>query len=290
MIASIATSVVIDSTSEPMRRSLVRVIQHAVLIAGAVVMVFPMIWMVVVSLHENPERYRTIGALICAPPTLQNYWDALTSDQFGVYFFNSLFVAVAVTLGNLVFCFFVAYGLARKRLRGKAMIWASVVGMLALPPHVLMIPLYRMMVQLGWINSYAALILPWMVTPFGIFFLHQYLQSLPVELEDAARLDGAREHIVLLHVVAPLARPALVVLAVYTFLANWNSFLFPFLLTNDQSHRTLPVALAFYVGKQSIDWGHLMAGASIAALPVLVLFLLFQRTIITALTAGALKG
>ncbi len=265
-------------------------LRYGVLVGGAIVMVFPMLWMVVVSLHDNPERYRSLFELVVSPWTFQNYWDALTSDRFGLYFLNSLIVAVAVTASNLVFCFLVAYGLSRKHFRGKAIIWATVIGMLALPQHVLMIPLYRLMVEIGWINSYAALIVPWMITPFGIFYLHQYMQSLPIELEYAARLDGAHERAVLLGIVAPLARPALVVLAVYTFLANWNSFLFPFLLTNDESHRTLPVALAFYLGKQSIDWGHLMAGASIAALPVLVLFLMFQRTIITALTAGALKG
>lgn len=273
-----------------MNTKLIRAVQSALLLSGALVMVFPMVWMVIISLHDTPERYRNLLALVAAPWTLQNYWDALTSDRFGLYFANSLLVAAAVTVGNLVFCFLVAYSLARKQLRGKTFLWATIVGMLALPSHLLLIPLYRMMVTIGWINTYAALIVPWMVTPFGIFFLHQYLQSLPAELEDAARLDGAGEMAVLTRVVAPLARPALVVLGVYTFLANWNSFLFPFLLTNDETHRTLPVALAFYLGKQSIDWGHLMAGASIAALPILIVFVLFQRTIITALTAGALKG
>lgn len=261
-----------------------------ILIPGAAVMVFPMLWMILLSLHENPERYRSVLELVIHPWTLRNYADALATDNFGWYFLNSLGVAIAVTLSNVMFCFVTAYGLARKRIRLKKLIWASVIGMLAVPPHILMIPLYQMMSALGWINTYAALIVPWMVTPFGIFFLHQYLQALPWEVEDAARLDGARDGTIMVKIVAPLARPALVVLGLYTFLANWNSFLFPFLLINDESHRTLPVALAFYMGKQSIDWGHLMAGASIAALPVIVLFLLMQRTIIAALTVGALKG
>jgi multiple sugar transport system permease protein len=267
-----------------------RILGLAILIVGAFVMIFPTVWMLMVSFHEYPERFRTVTELIKEPWTLRNYLDALTTDNFGRFFANSLLVATAVTAGNVIGCFLVAYGLARKQMRGRAVLWGSVIGMLALPPHVLMIPLYRMMSAIGWINTYAALIVPWCVTPFGIFFLHQYLQSLPSSLEDAARLDGASEGAVLFRVVAPLARPALVVLAIYTFLANWNSFLFPFLLTNDEAHRTLPVALAFYMGKQSIDWGHIMAGASLAAMPVVIIFLLFQRTIIAALTAGALKG
>lgn len=273
-----------------MRHRIARSFPIAVLVLGAVVMIFPMAWMLLLSFHEYPEQYGSIVELATAPWSVRNYVETLQSDNFGMYFANSVFVALVVTASNVALCFVVAYGLARKRMRSSPFIWASVIGMLAVPQHVLMIPLYRMMVAFGWINTYAALIVPWMVTPFGIFLLHQYLQALPIELEEAARLDGAGEMRLMFGIVAPLARPALVVLAVYTFLANWNSFLFPFLLTNDEAHRTLPVAIAFYVGKQSVDWGHLMAGASIAALPVIIVFLAFQRTIITALTAGALKG
>ena len=152
-----------------------------------------------------------------------------------------------------------------------------------------MIPLYRLMVQFGWINTYWALIVPWMVTPFGIFLLRQYIQGLPTDIADAARIDGAGEWYILFRIVMPLCKPVLTVLGIYIFLGNWNSFLFPFLFTNEESMRTLPVGLAFYIGKQSIDWGHLMAGAGISAIPVLVLFIVFHKQIIQGLTAGALK-
>ncbi|MCS7302039.1 MAG: carbohydrate ABC transporter permease [Bacteroidota bacterium] len=265
-------------------------LSRVTLIGGAVVMIFPTVWMLLLSLHSYPERFRTISELLVDRWTLQNYIDALTTDNFAWFFVNSSMVSFAVTVSNIALCLICAYGLARKHVIARPVLWASIIGMLAVPQHVLMIPLYTMMAKWGWINTYAALIVPWMVTPFGIFFLHQYLQSLPVEIENAARLDGASEWRILIEIVAPLARPALVVLGIYTFLSNWNSFLFPFLLTNDEAHRTLPVALSFYLGKQSIDWGHVMAAASIAALPILVLFLFFQRTIITAMTSGALKG
>jgi ABC-type glycerol-3-phosphate transport system permease component len=119
--------------------------------------------------------------------------------------------------------------------------------------------------------------------------MRQYIMNIPSDIEDAARIDGAGEWYVIFRIVMPLAQPALTVLAIYAFLSNWNSFLFPFLFVNDEAHRTLPVGLAFYLGKQSIDWGHLMAGASMSALPILVMFVLFQRRIIQGLTAGALK-
>jgi multiple sugar transport system permease protein len=145
------------------------------------------------------------------------------------------------------------------------------------------------MVEIGWINTYYALIIPWLVTPFGVFLVIQYIKSLPSEMEDAARIDGAGEWYIIFRIVMPLSKPILTVLAIYVFLTNWNSFLFPFLFTNEEAFRTLPVGLAFYMGKQSIDWGHLMAGAGISAIPILVLFLIFQKQIIKGLTAGALK-
>ena len=252
-------------------------------------MIFPMVWMLVVSLRDNPEQYTTFIEMLSAPTTWLNYVDAWKSDNFLIYFLNSAFVGVVVTTGNVVFCLFAGYALARRRFRGSAWIFATVLGVLIVPQQVIMIPLYRLMAQLGWINTYWALIIPWLVTPFGIFLVRQYVMSLPPDMEDAARMDGAGEWYIVFRIVMPLARPVLTVLAIYTFLSNWNSFLFPFLFTNDEAHRTLPVGLAFYLGKQSIDWGHLMAGASISAIPILVLFALFQRRIIQGLTAGALK-
>ncbi|MBU3679818.1 MAG: carbohydrate ABC transporter permease [Candidatus Kapabacteria bacterium] len=252
-------------------------------------MIAPMAWMILVSLRESPEQYGSLSQIVAAPTSTVNYSDAWTSDNFLGYFVNSLLVAAVVTAGNVVFCFWAGYAFARRRFAGRGLLFATILGVLAVPQQVIMIPLYRLIASLGWINSYAALIVPWLVTPFGIFLVRQYIQSMPSEMEDAARIDGAGEWYILARVVAPLCRPVLTVLAVYTFLSNWNSFLFPFLFTNDEAHRTLPVGLAFYLGKQSIDWGHLMAGASIAAAPIMMIFILFQKKIIEGLTAGALK-
>jgi multiple sugar transport system permease protein len=252
-------------------------------------MVFPMFWMLLLSLKEYPERYSNFIHLIISKFTLLNYKDALKSDSFDIYFFNSLLVAVSVTLGNILFCMMVGYALARKNFKGKAIFTSSILGVLIIPSHVIMIPLYRLMVKLSWINTYWALILPWIVTPFGIFLVWQYLKSVPIELEEAARIDGASFWEIFFSIIIPVSKPILIVLGIYTFLGNWNSFLFPFLFTNSESYRTLPVGLTFYLGKQSIDWGHLMAGASISALPIIILFLIFQKQIIKGLIAGSLK-
>lgn len=266
-----------------------RILLYTFLVVVAAGMVFPLVWMLIVSFHDNPERYSTLLALVQAPWTLQNYFDAANTDAFGLYFFNSLLVATVVTVGNVVFCLMAGYAFARRQFRGKALLFGTVLGVLMIPPHVVMIPLYRMMATFGWLNTYWALIVPWLVSPFGIFLVRQYVVGLPRDVEDAARIDGAGEWYILFRIVMPLCKPILTVLAIYTFLSNWNSFLFPFLFTNDEAHRTLPVGLAFYLGKQSIDWGHLMAGASISAMPILLLFVFFQRQIIQGLTTGALK-
>jgi multiple sugar transport system permease protein len=158
------------------------------------------------------------------------------------------------------------------------------------PVYVVMIPLYREIVVFGWINSYAALIVPFMVSPLGVFLMKQYIEELPKELEEAAIIDGAGLSSIFRRIIFPLCKPMLIVLFLYQFLSSWNTFLFPFLFTNTDSMRVLPVALTFYQGKQSVDIGHLMAGAGLSAIPVLILFAVFQKRIITGLTAGAVKG
>ncbi|MCX8055300.1 MAG: carbohydrate ABC transporter permease [Ignavibacteria bacterium] len=261
---------------------------YLVLILTSIGMIVPMLLMVFYSLKEYPEG-KTLVQLLTSDFTLKNYIDAFKSDRFDIYFFNSILVASIVTLSNLLFCLMVGYALARWKTLTSRILFSSVIAVLFIPSHVIMIPLYKLMVELGWINTYFALIVPWLVTPFGIFLVRQYILNLPTDIEDAARIDGASEWQILFSIVAPLAKPILFVLGIYTFLSNWNSFLFPFLFTNEESFRTLPVGLAFYLGKQSIDWGHLFAGAAISGLPIIILFIIFQKQIIRGLTSGALK-
>jgi multiple sugar transport system permease protein len=266
------------------------VVAHIVLAVGCVTMFFPLIWMILLSISDNPPGNATLGELLRGVFTVSNYTDALRSDQFGIYFLNSVIVSTIVAVGSCLTSVTVAYAFARREFRGKTLLFASVLGVLMVPPHVVMIPLYREIVTLGWINTYSALTIPFIVAPFGIFLMRQYIEGLPKELEEAARLDGAKTAGILRSIIFPLTTPMLVVLFIYQFLTVWNSFLFPFLFVNKASMRTLPVGLAFYQGKQSIDWGHLMAGAGMSAIPVLILFAVFQRKIIAGFTAGALKG
>ncbi len=265
------------------------IILNALLVVLSLLMIFPMLWMLLYSFKVNPESYRSLWELIIAPFSFQNFTDAFDSDSFSIYFVNSFLIAAIVTAGNIVFCTMVAYALVRKDFRGKALLYFTIAGVMIIPQHVVMIPLYRLMVYFEWINSYPSLIIPWLITPFGIYLVRQYLMTLPSDIENSARIDGAGSWYILFKIVMPLCKPVLTVLGIYTFLGNWNSFLFPFLFTNSEKMRTLPVGLTFYLGKQSIDWGHLMAGAAISALPIIVLFLIFQKQIIRGITAGAIK-
>lgn len=253
-----------------------------------VVMVFPLAWMFRVSFVGN-EVGTGIGSLFTLGWTLGNFVDLFATAHLGLALFNSLLVGGLVTLGNVVFCFMVAYALARFPGRLNKLLFAMVLLVLMIPMHIIIIPLYLICLKAGIYDTYWALILPWLVNPIGIFLVKQYIESVPPSMEEAARIDGAGEARILLTVVMPLCRPALAVLAIQVFFTNWNSFLFPFILTSSESLRTLPVALALFQGHQAVDWPHLMAGSTVAVAPVLLLFFLMQRQIVSGITAGAIK-
>jgi len=263
-------------------------VRYIGLIVVLAVMVFPLLWMFRIALMSSGETIGT-SVLLSLSVTFDNVIDLFDSGIIVRPLINSLFVGLVVTLGNILFCFMVAYSLARYRYLGNSLLFGTVVAVLMIPAHIIIIPLYVLCVKIGIYDTYWALILPWMVNPIGIFLVKQYIESIPPNMEEAARIDGAGELRILFQVVMPLCKPALAVLAIQVFFTNWNSFLFPYILTLSDSVRTLPVALALYQGHQAIDWQHLMAGSTIAVIPVLILFILMQRHIVSGITAGAIK-
>ena len=257
-----------------MRRGVRLVLLVVVLIA----MAYPLAWMIAISL-------KTADGL-----SLRYYGEVWQSGPFDRYFVNSFVVAAIVLAGNLLFCTMAGYAFARYRIRGGKLVFLLVLSTIMLPKQVILVPLYILMQRMGLIDTYWALTLPFLVDPFNIFLVRQYVSTIPTDCEEAARMDGAGEFTILFRVVFPMLKPVLAVVAIHTCLTNWNSFLFPFILTHSASMRTLPVGLAMLSqGAHSIDWGHLMAGAVISALPVVAAFLVFQRRIIGGLTAGISK-
>lgn len=265
-----------------------RTVHYAVLIGVLLVMIGPLLWMFRVSLLPTGSAIGP-GMLFSAAMTLQSFFDLFGAGSMGRYLFNSLFVALVVTAGNILFCVMVAYVLARYQSWLVKTMFVTVVVVLMIPAHIVIIPLYRLCIEAGIYDSYWALILPWLVNPIGIFLAKQYIETLPPSLEEAARIDGASEMRILLTIVMPLCKPAIAVLSVLVFITNWNSFLFPFILTSSEELRTLPVALALMQGHQAIDWQHLMAGSVVAVIPILILFFAMQRHVVSGITAGGIK-
>lgn len=251
------------------------------------VMVFPLVWMFRVAVL--PPGDISLGSIMSSRFSLETLKDIFATGHMFRYLLNSALVGTCVTLGNFCFCFMTGYTLARYRTLGNRILFVSVIAVLMIPAHIIIIPLYVLLMKMGLYDSYAALILPFLVNPIGIFLVRQYVQSIPTSMEEAARIDGAGEMRILFQVVMPLCKPALAVLAIQVFFTNWNSFLFPFILTSSEELRTIPVGLAMLQGHQAIDWQHLMAGSAVAVLPILIVFLILQRHIVAGITAGAVK-
>lgn len=252
-----------------------RILQLTALVVILAVMAYPLVWMIGVSLKTGEGT------------SLRYYGEVWQAGPFDRYFVNSVVVVVIVLVGNILICSMAGYAFARYKIPGGRVLFFLVISMIMLPKQVILVPLYILMQKLHLIDTYAALTLPFTADPFNIFLIRQFLVSIPPDCEEAARLEGAGELTILFRVVMPMLKPALAVVAIHTCLINWNSFLFPFILTNTTSMRTLPVGLALLSqGAHSTDWGHLMAGALIASLPVILAFLVFQRQIISGLTSG----
>ncbi|MET9227507.1 carbohydrate ABC transporter permease [Lentzea sp. NPDC003310] len=255
-----------------------------------VVVVSPFAWMVLGS-------FKGEGEIRSNPPTwwpesasLDNFTQLFSRLQFGTYFLNSAIVAVLVTLGNLLFCSMVGYALAMLEFKGKRALFGVVLATLMIPGVVTFVPLYVLVVNAGLANSLPALILPFLVSPFGVFLMRQFMVGLPKDLLDAGRVDGAGELRIFARIVLPLCGPALATLGILTFLGSWNNFLWPLVVAQQESEYTLPVALALYsTGQNSIQYGLLLAGATIVVVPVLLVFLVFQRRFIEGIATTGIK-
>jgi multiple sugar transport system permease protein len=251
-------------------------------------MLLPFAWMIAISLA--PQAGESLTRALRGPFTLDAYRSLLGAGAVPRYVLNSAVVAVAVVSLNVTTAAMVGYVLARRRVPGERFWTLGIVATLMLPKQVLMIPLYLVMAKLHLLDRYAALILPFAVDAFGIFLVRQYVLALPIELEEAARVDGSSDWEIFRHVALPLMKPVLAVVAIQAFLTNWNSFLFPLIFVDSDRLRTLPVGLALLSQTEhSVDWSFLMAGSTLASIPVLAVFLVFQRQILSGLLAGAEK-
>nr|WP_076262523.1 carbohydrate ABC transporter permease [Intrasporangium flavum] len=263
---------------------------YLVLTVALVAVVAPFVWMVLGS-------FKGEGELRQVPPTwwpqsasLDNYTQLFSKLNFGQYFYNSIVVAVVVTAGNLIFCSMLGYAFAMLDFKGKRPLFLAVMATLMIPGVVTFVPLFVLVANAGLINSLPGLFLPFLVSPFGVFLMRQFILGLPRDLLDAGRVDGAGELRIFWRIILPLCGPALATLGILTFLGSWNNFLWPLVVGQTEDKYTLPVALALYsTGQNSTNYGLLLAGATVVILPILVVFLVFQKRFIEGIATTGLK-
>ena len=267
-----------------------RALFYVVLLLGAAVATFPMLWMLSASLMPAGEASTYPPRLLPREITFEHYATLFTRLNLGRYFVNSTIIAVAVTAISLVVNSMAGYAFAKLRFRARDRFFRILATGLVIPVQVSMLPLFLLMKQLGLINTYWGVIIPGMASIFGIFLIRQYAFSIPDDLLDAARIDGAGEFRIYWSIVVPTITPILATLAIWTFLSTWNDFMWPLIVLSDESHYTLPVALANLVGEHVQDTELMMAGSVLTILPVMLVFLFLQRYYIQGIMMGSTKG
>lgn len=271
-------------------RGLGRLAVYAVIMAGGVAMLFPFAWMVSTSLKADVELFVTPPRLVPDPFVPQNYQRVAETFPLGRFVMNSLVVAGISTALQLATSAMAAYAFARLRFRGRDALFVLYLATLMVPLQVTIVPLFIEMRLLGLVNTYPALILPTIASAFGTFLLRQAYLTLPRELEEAAFIDGAGHWTVFRRIVLPLSRPALATFGIFAFMASWNAFLWPLVVTSSQDLMTLPVGLSNLHGRYETAWNLVMAGATISVVPILVVYVLAQRHVIRGFAFSGLKG
>jgi multiple sugar transport system permease protein len=261
---------------------------HLALIIGALVTTAPLMWMITLSL--KPARL-TYSPPYLVPTTFEwtNYVRAWEAAPFARYYLNTAIMAAGITLGQLLFGSLAAYAFARLKFPGRNTLFVLVLGTMMLPFQVLLIPSYLIVKDLGWINSFAGLIIPRMVSAFGIFLLRQHCLTIPRDLDEAALIDGASRLGVWWRIILPLSRPALATLFIFAFLFAWNDFLWPLIVTDRPEMRTIQLGLVMFQGRYGTNWTLLMAGTVTATLPTILVFLLGQRQFIESVALSGVK-
>jgi multiple sugar transport system permease protein len=253
-------------------------------------MLLPFIWMLATSFMKELEVYQFPPRFI--PSTIEwiNYVNAMTLQPFGRYFLNTMIVAVCTVTGQLLFCSMAAYAFARMKFHMRDKLFALYLGTMMIPAMVTLIPMFLIINSFGWMNTYMGLFAPSLSSVWGIFLLRQFFLTIPTELEDAARVDGASEFRIFWTIVLPLSKPALATLAIFSFMSSWKDFLWPLIVTNRQSMRTLEVGIASFSNQYSTEWNLQMAAAVVVLLPIITVFFLAQRYIVRGITFTGMKG
>jgi len=266
-------------------------LSYLLLSIGAIFMIVPFLWMILTSLKPPTELVQF--AFLPKNPTLNNYLIVLQSSDFGRWYFNSLLVAIFSTFCVAIFDSLVGYTLNKFDFPGKNIIFLGILATLMVPTEMLIIPWYTMSVQWEWhigLMQYWGIAFPGVITATGIFLMRQFFDGVPNELLDAARMDGMHEPGIWWRIAMPLVKPAIAALCIFNFIGNWNAYLWPLIIASSRQFYTLPVGLNFFQGEAISEWEKIMTGASLSTIPLMIVFLIFQRQIIKGIALTGLKG
>ncbi|MBO2450838.1 carbohydrate ABC transporter permease [Actinomadura barringtoniae] len=263
---------------------------YALLAIGVVISLVPFYWMAVAATHDTSELFTSPPPFLPGGKVLANLSRLEDEHGFTRVMANSLGIAVVYTVLSSLISAMCGYGLAKYRFRGRGVLLGVILATMMIPMQVLLVPLFQMMANLGWTDTYQAVILPFLANAFGIFLMRQAFLGFPDELIESARLDGAGDLRLFYRIVLPGVRPQLGALVIFTFMSQWNSFIWPLLMLNTEDKYTVPIALNTMIGLTKVDYSGLMLGSFLATLPIMIVFFAFQRQFIAGLLGGAVKG
>jgi len=263
---------------------------YSVLAIFGISMLFPFLWMLSTSLKDPSQIFTSQLQLWPHPIVWKNYAEAWISIPFGSFYLNSIIVALFVTLGQVLTSSMTAYAFSRLKFPGRDKLFFSYLATMMIPGMVTMIPIFILLKSLNWLDTYKALILPGIFSAYGTFMLRQFFMTLPVDLEDAAKIDGCSLWRIYWQIILPLSKPAISTLAMFTFLGNWQSFFWPLVVTSSENMKTLPIGLSYFQDIYSTNWTLLMAGSIIVLVPALLVFILNQKFITQGIALSGLKG
>ena len=255
--------------------------------------IYPFLWMMSATFKPADEVFSMPPTLVVKNFTLFNYGMAFTNTKVVTWFINSLYVTVIRVVLSIFFCSLAGFSFAKYEFKFKKILFAIMLATLMIPFQSILIPLYILMVQIGWIDSYLALWVPWMASGFGTFLMRQYIVSIPNELLYSARMDGAGEFRIFMQIIFPLTKPAIGTLSIIIFLQQWRNYMWPLIVINSSKKFTLPLGIANMqsdLAQNLIHWGAVMVVAAVITIPLLFIFLLMQRQFMAGLTVGAIKG
>jgi len=256
---------------------------------GALVMAFPLYWMLVTALGSTADLRAGDYGLLPGRLQWENFQAIFDRLPFGRWFLNSVIIAVAGVVLTVTINLVAGYAFAKLRFPGRRILFILIVSTLIIPVQVIMVPQFQIVADLGWVNTYWGVVIPRAAEAFGIFFCVQFFRGIPDDLIEAARIDGAGELTILRKIVLPLSKPLIAVLVIFTFMWRWNEFAWPLIVLNDSDSYTLPIGLRFLDGQYSTDYSLLMAGSLLAVLPMLAIFIFFQRYFVEGLVRSGLK-